>query len=77
MVGRRFVGTSLVTAAVLFGAAAQAQAQDEQRLVMVNGTPAQIQSLENEGYDVGFIAAATEAAVYLDCTRRTCCGQRA
>ena len=66
MVGRRFVGTSLVTAAVLFGAAAQAQAQDEQRLVMVNGSAALIQSLEGQGYDVGFVGEPTEAAVYLD-----------
>src|SRR5690242_6107521 len=66
MVGRRFVGTSLVAAALLLGAAAQAQAQDEQRLVMVNGSSALIQTLESQGYDVGFIGEPTEAAVYLD-----------
>ena len=66
MVGRRFVGTSLITAALLFGGAALAQAQDGSRLVMVNGDAALIQTLETQGYDVGFVGEPTEAAVYLD-----------
>ena len=62
---------ALLAAALVLGAGvAQAQAQDEQRLVMVhNDNPAQIEALENGGvYDVGYIAADTEAAVYLDST---------
>ena len=66
MVGRRIVGTSLVTAALLIAATAQANAQDGQRLVMVNGSEAQIAALENQGYDVGYIGEHTEAAVYLN-----------
>src|SRR4051795_7187808 len=72
MVGRRLpVRAALLAAALVLGAGvAQAQAQDEQRLVMVhNDNPAQSEALENDGvYDVGYIAADTEAAVYLDST---------
>src|SRR4051794_28711015 len=65
MVGRRFVGTSLVTAALLIGGTAQANAQDGQRLVMVYNSQEQIQSLEKQGYDVGYVGEPTEAAVFL------------
>src|SRR4051794_20076438 len=67
MVGRRFVGVSLVAAALLVAGTAQANAQDGQRLVMVyNEDAAQISGLEGQGYDVGYIGERTEAAVYLD-----------
>ncbi len=72
MVGRRLPArAALLAAAFVLGAGvAQAQAQGEQRLVMVhNNDPAQIEALENGGvYDVGYIADDTEAAVYLDST---------
>jgi hypothetical protein len=65
MVGRRLIGTSLVAAVLLVGGAAQASAQDGQRLVMVYNSAAEIAGLENQGYDVGYIGDKTEAAVYL------------
>src|SRR6185436_20046983 len=52
-------------AALLIGGTAQASAQDGQRLVMVYNTQEQIQSLEKQGYDVGYIGEPTEAAVYV------------
>ena len=56
---------SLVAAALLLGAAAQAHAQDEQRLTMVEQLGAHPDA-GGQGYDVGFIGEPTEAAVYLD-----------
>ena len=40
--------------------------QDEQRMVMVTGSPAAIEALEGKGYDVGFVGELTEAGVYVD-----------
>ena len=37
-----------------------------QRLTMVEHAPAMIESLEDNGFDVGYVAGDTEAAVYLD-----------
>ena len=42
-----------------------------------NDDPAQIEALEKQGYDVGYIAEDTDAAVYLDNRARRCCGPRA
>src|SRR5689334_4061388 len=65
MVGRMSVAALAVALALGVGAA-QARAQDDaQRLVMVYNSQEQIQSLEKQGYDVGYIGDPTEAAVYL------------
>ncbi|HEX6026315.1 MAG TPA: M14 family zinc carboxypeptidase [Solirubrobacter sp.] len=42
-----------------------ALADDGQRLVMVEHSPAMIEALEQKGFDVGFVGEKTEAAVYL------------
>src|SRR5689334_9507755 len=65
MVGRMSVAALAVALALGVGAA-QAKAQDGgQRLVMVYNSQEQIQSLEKQGYDVGYVGEPTEAAVYL------------
>src|SRR4051812_29070842 len=65
MVGRGSIA-ALVVALALGAGAAQAKAQDDgQRLVMVYSSQEQIQSLEKQGYDVGYVGEPTEAAVYL------------
>src|SRR3954453_552208 len=65
MVGRGSAA-ALVVALALGVGAAQAKAQDDaQRLVMVYGNQEQVQSLEKQGYDVGYVGEPTEAAVYL------------
>ncbi len=65
MVGRGSA-VALAVALALGVGATQARAQDEaQRLVMVYNSPEQIQTLEKQGYDVGYIGDPNEAAVYL------------
>src|SRR4051794_38980733 len=64
MVGRGSVAALAVALALGVGAA-PASAQDGQRLMMVYNSSAQIQTLETQGYDVGYIGDPTEAAVYL------------
>src|SRR4051795_5288506 len=68
MVGRRMYGrTAMLAAALVLGAGvAQADAQDGQRLTMVYSSQEQIQAMEKQGYDVGYVGEPTEAAVYLD-----------
>ena len=58
---------SLLAAAIALGCCAPAAlADDAQRLTMVEHAPAMIESLEDNGFDVGYVAGDTEAAVYLD-----------
>jgi hypothetical protein len=64
MVGRGLI--SLLGAAIVLGIGAPAALSDEQRMVMVTGSPAAIEALEGKGYDVGFIGELTEAGVYVD-----------
>src|SRR4051794_17673741 len=65
MVGPRSVAALSVTALLMLGASAPAFAQDEPRMVMVTGTPAEIEALEDKGYDVGFVGELNEAGVYV------------
>src|SRR5690349_11804568 len=65
MVGPRSVAALSVTALLMLGASAPAFA-DEQRMVMVTGSPAAIEALEGKGYDVGFVGELNEAGVYVD-----------
>jgi hypothetical protein len=65
MIGRGIL--SLLGAAILLGIGAPAALSDEgQRMVMVTGSPAAIEALEGNGYDVGFVGELTEAGVYVD-----------
>ena len=66
MVGRGSVAALLGAALLMLGASAPALAQDEQRMVMVTGSPAMIEALEGKGYDVGFVGELNEAGVYVD-----------
>ena len=58
---------SLLAAAIALGCCAPAAlASESLRLTMVEHSPAMIESLEDNGFDVGYVAGDTEAAVYLD-----------
>jgi hypothetical protein len=57
---------SLLVAAIALGCCAPAAFADEPRMVMVEHSPAMIESLEGKGYDVAFVGDLTEAAVYVD-----------
>src|SRR3954468_23532328 len=59
--------TAVLAVALVLGAGAhKASAEDGQRLTMVYSSQEQIQALEKQGYDVGYVGEPTEAAVYLD-----------
>src|SRR4051795_287138 len=64
MVGRGLV--SLLGAAIVLGIGAPAALSDEQRMVMVTGSPSAIEALEGKGYDVGFVGELNEAGVYVN-----------
>ena len=64
MVGRGLV--SLLGAAIVLGIGAPVALSDEERMVMVTGSPAAIEALEGKGYDVGFVGELTEAGVFVD-----------
>jgi hypothetical protein len=65
MVGPRSVAALSVTALLMLGASAPALA-GEPRMVMVESTPAMIEQLEKQGYDVAFVGEPYEAGVYVD-----------
>ena len=52
--------------ALLLGGSTQALADSEQRMVMVEHSPAMIEALESKGFDVGFVGEHYEAGVYVD-----------
>ena len=63
---RRLGSGGVLGLALLLGGSTQAQADSEQRMVMVEHSPAMIQALEGKGYDVGFVGEHYEAGVYVD-----------
>ena len=52
--------------ALVLGGSTQRRPTTEQRLVMVEHSPAMIEALESKGYDVGFVGEHYEAGVYVD-----------
>src|SRR5688572_3522265 len=63
---RRLGAGGVLGLALLLGGSTQAQADSEQRMVMVEHSPAMIEALESKGFDVGFVGEHYEAGVYVD-----------
>ena len=63
---RRLGAGGVLGLALLLGGAHRRRPTSEQRMVMVEHSPAMIEALEGKGYDVGFVGEHYEAGVYVD-----------